>query len=155
MEPLTESKALDRHALVMAIWLALGLVATALFDYGFGVGGAAFILAAYGVLIVAFIGHVIVNAVYATAFTPRELALGLVVYGTALLAFGLAVILSPGFAARAFLPLMLGFVVFGASVIFYMITHFGVRRVFDAFDVIRDFRTKDEVLGSARRGERR
>jgi hypothetical protein len=36
-----------------------------------------------------------------------------------------------------------------------MITHFGVRRVFDAFDVIRDFRADGREVDRARRGDGR
>jgi hypothetical protein len=152
MDPLTKPQALDRHALVMAMWLAFGLVALTLFDHGFGSGGAPFILAAFGAILAAFIGHVVVNVVYRTTFTPRELALGLVLYAAGLVAFGLATLFAPGFAARNFVPLSLGFVAVSVSVVFYMVTHFGARRVFDAFDVIRDFRPEVGPADDARRG---
>src|ERR1700729_1685665 len=82
--------ALDRHALVIAVWLPLLLVAAAVFHYGFGAGGWPFITAGFAVLIAAFAGHVIVNATLGTQFTPKEVALGLVVYCAGLLAAGLA-----------------------------------------------------------------
>ncbi|HWA41616.1 MAG TPA: hypothetical protein VHA10_00275 [Hypericibacter adhaerens] len=141
MSPLTKTQALDRHALVMAIWLALGLVAVMLFDYGSDGGGWIATLSAFGAVLAAFIGHIIVNAVYDTGFSRRELALGLVIYAGALVACGLAALLVPGFGTRNFLPLSLGFGGLFAAVVFYMITHFGVRRSFEAFDVIGDFGT--------------
>jgi hypothetical protein len=140
MEPLTRTEALDRHALVMAVWLALGFVAAMLFGHGFRTGGNYFTIAGFIAIVAGFIGHIIVNAVYATRFSPRELALGLVIYAAALVAFGLATLLAPGFAAKNFLTLSLGLVAVGMVVVFYMITHFGLRGVFDAFDVIGDFR---------------
>lgn len=155
MDPLTKTQALDRHALVMAIWLAFGFVAIVLFHYGTGTGGLPFILAAFGVILAAFVGHIIVNAVYATTFTARELALGLVFYAGALVACGLAALFVPGFGARNVLPLSLGFGAIFVGVTFYMITHFGVRRVFDAFDVIRDFRADGGPVDQGRRGESR
>jgi hypothetical protein len=155
VDPLTKTQALDRHALVMAIWLAFGFVAIVLFHYGTGAGGLPFILAAFGVILAAFVGHIIVNAVYATTFTARELALGLVFYAGALVACGLAALFVPGFGARNFLPLSLGFGAIFVGVTFYMITHFGLRRVFDAFDVIRDFRAEGGPVDQRRRGESR
>ena len=155
MEPLGGTRALDRHALVMAIWMALGLVAASLFSYGFGSGGLPFVLSAFAVLAAAFVGHVIVNAVYETGFTTRERALALAVYLAAVLAFGLASIVLPDFAARNFLPLSLGFMVILAGMVFYMVTHFGLRRTFRAFDVIRDFGPEQEAAGRARRGDPR
>jgi hypothetical protein len=140
MEPLTRTEMLDRHALVLPIWLAAALVAATLLRYGLGDGGAPYLFGAFAVVLASFAGHVIVNAVFRTTFTPRELGLGLVVFAVALLAFGLATLVNEEFRARAFLPMTIGFVVLSAGVIFYMITHFGVRRTFAAFDVIRDFR---------------
>ena len=152
MDPLTKTQALDRHALVMAIWLAFGFVAIVLFHYGSGTGGMTFTLAAFGVVLATFVGHIIVNAVYGTTFTSRELGLGLIFYAGGVVACGLAALFVPGFGARNFLPLSLGFGAIFVGVTFYMITHFGVRRVFDAFDVIRDFRADGGTASQARRG---
>lgn len=130
---------LDRHALVMAIWVAFGFAAVVLINHGLGQGGAAFLFAGAGSVILGFLGHVIVNAVYGTTFTPRELALALVVYVVCLISFGVATLLDRDFASRNFLALSADFIVIGVVVITYMILHFGVRRTFQAFDVIRDF----------------
>jgi hypothetical protein len=154
MDPSTKYRTLDRHALVTAIWLALGFVAIALFDHGFAAGGPAFHLWAFGVIAAAFVGHVIVNAVFKTVFTARELALGLIAYAVALVAFGVATLLSPEFAERNFAALSVGLVALFAMVVFYMITHFGARRVFDAFDVIRDFKPDEERRPHRRGGSR-
>jgi hypothetical protein len=133
-------QALDRHALVMAVWLAGGLVAATLFHYGLGAASPAFLLAAFGMVLAAFAGHVIVNVVYGTAFTPRELALGLVLYAAALVGFVLATLVSPDFTTLAFWPGSGGFLAIFAAVIFYMVTTTGVRGAFEAFDVVRSFR---------------
>ena len=137
----TTIQALDRHALVMAVWLPAGLVAAALFHYGLGRGGPAFMLAGFGAILAAFAGHVIVNVLHGTNFTARELALGLVLYAAALVAFGVATLLRPGFAARAFVPMSAGLILIFASVVFTMVTRSGVRGAFESFDVIRTFRT--------------
>jgi len=132
--------ALDRHALVLAVWLPLVLVATALFHHGFGVGGWPFIAAGFGVLIVAFAVHVIVNVMLGTLFTPREVALGLVVYCAALLAFGLTTLASPAFRTADAVPVSLGFLATALAVIITMILWLGLRGAFDSFDVIRRFK---------------
>jgi hypothetical protein len=153
MTPLSKNQILDRHALVMAVWLSFGLVSITLLNYGVGAGGTPFILLAFAAIFAAFIGHVIVNAVYHTTFTPRELALGLVVYATGLVAFGAAMLLAPGFGARHFLAISGGFIAIFAAVLFYMITHFGVRRVFNAFDVVSDFRADVDHSDPSWRGD--
>jgi hypothetical protein len=132
--------ALDRHALVIAVWLPLILVAAAAFHYGFGAGGWPFIIAGFGVVIAAFVGHVIVNVAHGTLFTPREIALGLAVYWAGSLAFGLAMLTSPGFRSDWALPVSLGLISTAAAVVVTMIIWLGLRGAFDSFDVIRRFR---------------
>lgn len=139
---MTKTQALDRHALVTTVWLSAGLVATTLFHYGLGRGGGGWIVAAFGVVVAAFAGHVIVNAIHHTPFGRREVALGLVLYGVALVAFGVATLASSRFAARAFAPASVGFLLVFVAVVFTMITRTGVRGAFEAFDVIRTFRAR-------------
>ena len=132
--------ALDRHALVIAVWLPLLLVAAAVFHYGFGAGGWPFITAGFAVLIAAFAGHVIVNVALGTQFTPKEVALGLVVYCTGLLAAGFATLVSAVFRSHYAMPVSLGFLGTATVVIFTMILWLGLRGAFDSFDVIRRFK---------------
>lgn len=153
MQLTTAEQALDRHALVMTVWLTAGLVAATLFHYGLVAGGAAFLLAAFGVILAAFAGHMIVNVVTSTQFSPRELALGLVLYVVALVGFGIATLVQPGFRTVAFLPVSAGFVGLFAVVVFYMVTSAGVRGAFESFDVIRTFRAPSRQA-SPRAGER-
>jgi hypothetical protein len=134
-------RALDRHALVMAIWLAFGFVAAMLFEYGLAAGGWPSIAGGFASVVIAFIGHIIVNTVLGTSFTPKEVALGLVSYLCALVAFGVAVLVSPAFSAANFLAIILGLIALPVVVIFYMVTNFGVLGAFEAFDVIRRFRS--------------
>lgn len=139
-------QALDRHALVAAMWLTAGLITVALFHYGLGGGGTWFLLAAFAVILAAFAGHVVVNRLYATTFSARELALGLVVFATALVTFGLGMVVQPSFAAKAFFPVSAGLIALLVSVLFYMATTTGLRGAFDAFDEIRTFRAAPETL---------
>lgn len=131
---------LDRHALVMTIWLGLCLPAAALLLQGMRPDSLGFTIFGFAVLVAAFIGHIIVNALYDTTFSARELALGLVIYAATLAAVGIGILVSTDASAGNLLVTGIGLLVFGAAVVFYMITHFGMRRVFDAFDIIRDFR---------------
>ena len=72
MAPATTTEALDRHVLVMTIWLTTALIAATLFHYGVGEGGPLFILAAFAAIIAAFAVHVIINIVVGGDFTTRE-----------------------------------------------------------------------------------
>jgi hypothetical protein len=138
--PTRELDALDRHALVMAVWLPLALVAAAAFHYGFAGGGWPFIGAGFAVLIAAFVGHVIVNVVLGTRFTPREVALGLVIYCASVLALGLATLLSSGFQSLYAVPVGVGLVGMAAVIVVTMILWLGLRGAFESFDVVRRFK---------------
>jgi len=129
---------LDRHALVMAVWLPAAFVAAALIHHGLGSGGAWWLAGGFATVLVAFGAHVIVNAVLGTDFTPREVALGLFAFAMAALAVVLSVLLTPGFAARQFWVAALGLVALAAAVIFYMVIRYGPRAAFERFDIIRD-----------------
>ncbi len=146
-------EAVDRHALVMAIWLPAGLIAVTLLHCGIDRGSAAFILGAFGLLVAAFIGHVLVNAAYGRDFSLRERALGLVLYVVALLAFCIAALTRPAVLGRSFVPVCGGLVLLCAVVVFTMLTRYGTRGAFTAFDVIRDFRA--EAGASASEAESR
>jgi hypothetical protein len=126
---------LDRHALVMAVWLPAAFVAAGLFHHGFGPGGSWWLMGGFAAVLAAFGGHVIVNAVLGTDFTARETALGLFAYALAVLALVFSVLLAPGFA---FWPPALGLVALAAAVIFYMVIRYGPRTAFNRFDIIRD-----------------
>ncbi|MFM9860617.1 hypothetical protein RUR49_19330 [Pseudoxanthobacter sp. M-2] len=135
-----EDDPLDRHALVVAVWLAGGFVAATLLSIGLDRGSFVLTLSAFGAALAAFIGHVIVNEVFRTVFTSRELGLGLVAAVAGLVAIGLGGLVSPEFRASGFLPASLGLIGLATAVVVYMLIRHGVRGAFDAFDVIRDFR---------------
>ncbi len=134
--------AIDRHALVLAVWLPFAFAAAALFHFGFGAGGWPFVAAGFAAIIAAFAGHVIVNVVLGTFFTPKEIALGLTLYAVGLVFFGLAALLSPDFRTAYFLPVSLGFMFTALAVVVTMITWLGTRNAFASFDVIRRFKPR-------------
>jgi hypothetical protein len=129
---------LDRHALVMAVWLPLGFVALTLIHRGFAAGQGWWVAAGFAPLLLGFATHLIINAVTGISFTSREVSLALSGYALALLALVFSVLLTPGFATTFLLPVGAGMIVLAGAVIFYMVTSFGLRRAFDLFDVIRD-----------------
>lgn len=132
------SDRLDRHALVLAVWLPLVFVAATLFRHGFDVEGLWWIAGGFAALLAAFAGHVIVNVVLGTDFTPREVALGLLAFAIATLALMLSFLRTPDFADTFLLPMALGLVALVAAVVFYLVTAHGTRSAFDLFDIIRN-----------------
>lgn len=129
---------LDRHALVMAVWLPLGLVALTLFHYGFSGGGTWWIAGGFGAVLAGFLAHVIINAVLGTDFGPREVALGLAGFAACVVALLLALLLVPGFGAAFLLPVALGLIAVAGVVLGYLLIAHGPRGAFALFDIIRD-----------------
>lgn len=155
MTPEDDSAArLDRHGLVMAVWIPAGFVALALFHYGFGGGGPLWIAAGFGAILAGFAAHVVVNAVLHTGFTAPEVALALVLFLAGVLAFVMATLFAPGFAERNFLIVVGGMAVLVATVIFYMVTRAGARGAFEFFDIIRDNNPKRSSQLRDRRGRK-
>ena len=134
-----ELKSLDRHALVTALWLGFAFLAVTLLKLGIEHANLWALSLGFASVLVGFIAHVLVNIVFRTLFTPREVALGLFVFAICLLWFGLAVIFYPQHRISLFLPIALGFVALTTVMIFTMITWLGVRGAFDSFDIIRRF----------------
>ena len=134
-----ELKSLDRHALVMTLWLCFAFLAVTLLKLGVDHANWWALSLGFASVLAGFIAHVLINIVFRTLFTPREVALGLFVFAICLLWFGLAVIFYPQHRLSLFLPIALGFVALTTVVIFTMITWLGVRGAFESFDIIRRF----------------
>lgn len=154
MMPQSPDDALDRHALVSAVWLPAGIVALGLFHHGFAGGGPWWVVAGFAALLAGYAAHVLVNAALSAPFTRYEVALALVVYAATGLALVLAVLFQPGFAASFFLAVAGGMAGLAAAVVFYMVTTLGARAAFGQFDVIRDNNPR-RASGQPQRGGRK
>ena len=75
-----ELKSLDRHALVMALWLGFAFVAVTLLKLGIDRVNLWALSLGFASALMGFIAHVLVNIVFKTLFTPKEVALGLFVF---------------------------------------------------------------------------
>lgn len=130
---------LDRHALVMALWSPVALVAAALLHLGLTGGGGWWIAAGFVAILVGFAGHIIANAALGTDFTSGEVALGGVVYAAAVVALLMGALLARSERIEpVLLPVGLGLAALLVAVIAYLLIAYGPRRAFEKFDVIRD-----------------
>lgn len=134
-----DPSSLDRHALVMALWLGFAFLSVTLLKLGIEHASWWALGLGFASVLAGFIAHVLINVAFGTRFTQKEVALGLSVFAISLLWFGLAVIFYPQHRANLFVPIAIGFVTVTASVIFTMITWLGLRGAFESFDIIRRF----------------
>jgi hypothetical protein len=154
MTPDDNSARIDRHALVMSIWLPTGFVALALFHYGFGAGGPLWVAFGFAAILVGFVVHVIVNTVLGTGFSTGEVALSLALSFAAVIAFVLATLFSTSFAERNFLVVIGGLATLAAAIVFYMVTRAGTRGAFESFDIIRNNHPRQSARLPHRGGRR-
>jgi len=90
-------------------------------------------------LIVGFVAHILINRIYSTNFTQNEIALGLFLYCLSLLVFVFSSIVNTGLDRSRFIAGTAGFLLIFVSVVFFMVTRFGLRKAFKFFDIIRKF----------------
>ncbi|MEJ8569908.1 hypothetical protein [Microbaculum marinum] len=128
----------DRHALVTTVWLPAAFLAVLTMHHGYSGAGVWWVVAGFAALAGGFAAHIIVNAVLATGFTAREVALGLGCFLLGALGLMVAVLVVDGFAERYFLVTAAGLAGLAVIVVFYMVTRFGPRQAFQHFDVVRD-----------------
>lgn len=135
-----KSPQIERGILVFAIWAVFGFLGLGLFLEGMArdVWG----LAAVGVcgVVLAFVGHIIVNGIFDTGFTPGETALGIGTYGL----LGLIFVLGALQGGRTMADFYAGLTFFGtlaAGFLAYLLTRHGLRGAFSRFHVQRDGQT--------------
>ncbi|MDK1118299.1 MAG: hypothetical protein QGM50_05840 [Anaerolineae bacterium] len=128
---LSRNQQVDRHALVLSFWFAFGIVAVALINMGFRLSDGVLTLLGFASIVVGFVAHIIINNIYATNFTPREIAFGLLIYSIGLIVFILMKFFRDDISDTNFYSGVIGFISVFISVIFY--------NAFESFDVIRWF----------------
>ena len=118
---------LERRLAVMTHWSLFGAFGVGFLLSGFSAAQWGLGLLGYGLIMVGFVGHVVINQVYDTGFTAGEVALGLLVFGTSALAFVGNVLLVPNFSPVNLALGLAGFAAMVVSVALYLLIRYGTR----------------------------
>jgi hypothetical protein len=118
---------LERRLAVMTHWSLFGAFGVGFLLSGFSAAQWGLGLLGYGLIMVGFVGHVVINQVYDTGFTAGEVALGLLVFGTSALAFVGNVLLVPNFSPVNLALGLSGFAAMVVSVALYLLIRYGTR----------------------------
>jgi len=118
---------LERRLAVMTHWSLFGAFGMGFLLSGFSAAQWGVGLLGYGLIIVGFVGHVVINQVYDTGFTAGEVALGLLVFGMSALAFVGNVLLVPNFSPVNLALGLSGFAAMVVSVALYLLIRYGTR----------------------------
>lgn len=124
----------DRSILVFAIWAVAGFLGLGFILEGMMHDEAVASGIGVGLVISAFIAHIIVNAVFHQGFTRGETALGIGVYGLT----GFVFILAFATGRLGVVGYTTGIALFGliaAGFLAYLVTRFGMRGAFSQFHV--------------------
>lgn len=123
---------IDRSILVFAIWASLGFLGLGLFLEGMARDLWGLAAAGVGVILAAFVAHIVVNAIFDTGFSRGEAALGIGVYGILASVFIIAALSGGMTAADYYAGLtLLGALALGFPV--YLVTRHGLRGAFSHF----------------------
>ncbi len=94
---------------------------------GFGRPSWGLGLLGYGLLVVGFIGHLIINHVFEVGFSAGEVALGLVLFGISALTFVASTVFSAHFGPVNLGLGLAGFGALTACLVFYLVIRYGMR----------------------------
>ena len=139
-----EDEKLNRHALVVAVWSPLIFVAAIALQIGIVDYSPVWIAAAFIIILLGFVCHIIVNAALETKFTYGETALGAVSFSFSVMFFAVScLVFESENLKRLILPMSAGFSSLIGAVIIYLLIMYGPRKSLEKFDVIRNNNSRD------------
>src|SRR6218665_4070148 len=122
----------ERSILVFSVWAVLGFFGLGCFLEGMARDLFSLSALGVGVIIAAFVAHIVINVIFATCFTPGEAAFGIGAYGLLGLVFIVGAISGEMTMADYYSGLLL-FGVLAAGFLAYMLTRHGMRTAFSQF----------------------
>ncbi len=125
--------ATEKRLAVSTSWGLCGPAGLCLVVSGFDAGVPAATLGGFAVLVLGFIAHVVINAVFRTGFSIGEVAAGFIAFGVALTVFILASLLDHRLAVADIAAGIAGFAALVACFVVYLVTRFGLKGAFSRF----------------------
>lgn len=118
----------EEHRLaIMTAWSLLGSFGFCFVLSGFSGNDPVMGLLGFAAFVAAFVAHLILNRIFATGFSPAQVALGLSAFTVAVLCFILSSVFDPAFGET---DRLVGFAGFGALTlcfVLYLMINYGVR----------------------------
>lgn len=125
---------LNRGILVFSIWGSLGVLGLCLFLEGMARDSWPVAAGGVAVIVLAFVAHIVVNALFGSGFTAGETVLGIAAYGLLGLVF-VAGALTSGMTATGYYSGLTLFGALAAGFIGYLVTRHGLRGAFSQFHI--------------------
>lgn len=124
----------ERSILIFAIWAALGFFGLAVFLEGMKQDSWLTSLAGVGLIVAAFVAHIIVNGIFDTGFSQGEATLGIGAYGV----LGLVFVVSAASGSMTMQDFHSNLTLFGVlalGFLTYLFTRHGLRGAFSRFHI--------------------
>ena len=112
---------------MMSSWAFFGSFGICLVLSGFAEDSMIAGLVGYFTLIVGFLAHVLINAIFRTNFTQPQIALGLGAFAVGVLCYIASLIANPDFKEIDVATGLVGFTALAATFVIYIIVNYGVR----------------------------
>ena len=120
-------EAQEHRLAVMTCWAFFGSFGVCLILSGFAEQSMTAGLAGFLTVIVGFLAHVLLNAIYGAGFTQPEIALGLGSFVVGVLCYLASVLTNPSFGEANVASGLIGFSALAAAFVIYVIVNYGVR----------------------------
>ncbi|MBN9402286.1 MAG: hypothetical protein J0I30_05660 [Burkholderiales bacterium] len=124
----------ERSILVFTVWAVFGFLGLGIFLEGLKQDSWLLSTAGVGVIVLAFVAHIIVNGVFGTGFSAGEAALGIGAYGLLGLVFVTGAVGGSLTMTNYYSGLTL-FGVLAAGFLAYLFTRHGLRGAFSRFHI--------------------
>lgn len=120
-------EAQEHRLAVMTCWVFFGSFGVCLILSGFAEQSMTAGLAGFFTVIVGFLAHILLNAIYRAGFTQPQIALGLGAYTVGVLCYLASILVSPDFGEIDVATGLIGFSALAAAFVTYIIVNYGVR----------------------------
>lgn len=125
----------EHRMATLTSWALFGSVGTCAVLSGFSQDAYPVSLAGYGILIIGFIAHLIINRIFGRAFRPGEIAAGFSIFGVCVLGLITGWLLDPQFSTSDLISGIAGVSSAVLTFLVYVTTRFGLRGSFSMFHV--------------------
>lgn len=122
----------ERSIVVFSNWAVFGFVGMGFVTEGFALDNYLVGLVGIAGIALGFVGHLVLNRVFDSGFTPGETALGLTLFGGVVLVFVLGWLFI-GYSQQDFFIGLTLFCMLVAGFVIYLATRYGLRGAFSYF----------------------
>lgn len=125
----------EHRTAALTSWALFGSVGTCTVLSGFSQDAYQVSLAGYGILIIGFVAHLIINRIFGRGFRPGEIAAAFSIFGICILGLIAGWLFDPQFSTPDLISGIAGVSLVVLTFLVYVTTRFGLRGSFSMFHI--------------------